>query len=557
MPNPNHAVRRVAALFACAFLVAATSPGGGASTLRAAGDAPAAPNAATAAPQGPKNAAELALEQRRIAEKFKRFEQVIKLLAQFSDEGGEDQVRLLRQVFAESQSRSIDGKFEELVKLLGSSQLGLAAENQEQMTGQLEELLAMLLAAERGKELKAEQERIKDYVKKIKELINKQLEVQGRTASGDLPGAAPEQGKIAADADALAKRMEAAARKPGDGKSPPKPGDSKPGDAKPGDAKPGEAKPGDAKPGESKPSDAKPSDAKPGDAKPGDAKPGESKPGESGDSDQSSPTESPQRRVAAAQQKMEDARKKLEEAKKDGALEDQDAALRELEQAKAELEEILRQLREEELARLLDMLEKRFTEMLRLQEAVYRDTQGLHAVPVAARGQAEQIESGRLSREEGVILVAADKALSVLKEEGSAVAFPRTVEQLRDDVSQIVELLAATKVDELTLAVEEDVIATLKELIEALQKAKKDLKNKEKSRQPGEGQPGEQPLIDRIAELKMIRTLQVRVNRRTKVVSETADLANDPQAVAMIRKLAATEREVFQITRDIVLGRNK
>ena len=254
---------------------------------------------------------------------------------------------------------------------------------------------------------------------------------------------------------------------------------------------------------------------------------------------------------------MEEARKKLDEAKRDGAIQDQDAALAELEQAKAELEEILRQLREEEMARLLDMLEKRFTEMLRMQEAVYRDTQGLHAVPVASRGQAEQIESGRLSREEALIREAADKALTVLKEEGSAVAFPRTVEQLRDDVSEVVDLLAATKVDELTLAIEEDVIATLKELIEALQKAKKDLKDKKNQQKPGEGQAGDQPLIDKIAELKMIRALQMRVNRRTRIISVTADVAADPQALEMIRKLAETEQEVAQITRDIVLGRNK
>ncbi|MGC3966519.1 MAG: hypothetical protein QM775_03870 [Pirellulales bacterium] len=43
------------------------------------------------------------------------------------------------------------------------------------------------------------------------------------------------------------------------------------------------------------------------------------------------------------------------------------------------------------------------------------------------------------------------------------------------------------KVDELTLAVEEDVIAALKEMIEALQQAKKDLKDK---KHPPPGQPG-------------------------------------------------------------------
>ncbi len=254
---------------------------------------------------------------------------------------------------------------------------------------------------------------------------------------------------------------------------------------------------------------------------------------------------------------MEEAQKRLEEAKKDGAMKEQEEAIRELEQAKAELEEILRQLREEELARLLEQLERRFTEMLRKQEAVYRDTKGLHAVPLASRGKGEEIESGRLSREEGLILVDADKALSILKEEGSAVAFPRTVEQMRDDIAQVVDLLAAVKVDELTLAIEEDVITALKELIEALQQAKKDMKDK-KPPPPGESQgENEKPLVDRIAELKMIRALQMRVNRRTRLINETVDVAADAGALEMLRKLSQTEQEVFEITRDIVLGKNK
>ncbi|MGC3969098.1 MAG: hypothetical protein QM775_17565 [Pirellulales bacterium] len=59
------------------------------------------------------------------------------------------------------------------------------------------------------------------------------------------------------------------------------------------------------------------------------------------------------------------------------------------------------------------------------------------------------------------------------------------------------ELLAAVKVDELTLAVEEDVIAALKEMIEALQQAKKDLKDK-KQQPPGQNNnqgENEQPLM--------------------------------------------------------------
>jgi len=578
--------------------------------------------AAKVAPKKGATIEELAAEQRQIADKFKRFEQVIKLLAQFSDEADQDQARLLRQVFAESQSRALDGKFEELVQKIQSKRLGDAVGEQDQINGQLEQLLAMLLAADRDKELKKEQEKIKDFIKQIKQMINKQMELEGRTAEADPKSVSPDQGKLADAAAELAKKMNGAdnqkpkdgaagkpkdgEQKPGDPKSgEPKPGDAKPGDAKPGESKPGESKPGEAKPGDSKPGDSKPGDskpgekkpgeqkpgeakpgeAKPGEAKPGEAKPGEAKPGESSKgkpksgkpsegqpsegqpsesddqqqpSDEKSPMQSPQKRVAAAQKRMAEARKKLDEAKRDNAMKEQEEAIRELEQAKAELEEILRQLREEEMARTLEILERRFTEMLRMQEAVNRDTQGLHEIPLASRGKPEEIESGRLSREEKLILVEADKALQILKEDGTAIAFPRTVEQMRDDIAQIVDLLAETKVDELTLAVEQDVVMALKELIEALQKAKKDLKDK-KPQKPSQGEGGEQQqsLIDKIAELKMIRSLQLRVNRRTKLISETADVAADAGALDMLKKLSITEADVYRITRDIVLGKNK
>jgi len=507
-----------------------------------------------AEPAGPPKPAELSQQQAQIAEKFKRFEQVVKLLAQFSDETNGDQARLLRQVFAESQSRSLDAKFDGLVKALGERRLAQAVTEQEELTSQLETLLAILSSVEREKELKAEQARLREYLKKVKELINKQREVQGRTVQGDPKEQAADEGKLAEETAKLAERMAQNGAKPSDAK----PGEAKPGEAKPGDAKPGDAKPGDAKPGDAKPGDAKPGDAKPGDAKPGQGKPGEGKPSDSQSppSDSQSPTDSPQKRVAAAQQRMEEARKKLDEAKREGAVEQQDEAIRELEQARAELEEILRQLREEELARLLAQLEQRFAEMLRMQEAVYRDTLVLHDVPKPSRGKAEEIESGRLSRDETLILVEADRALDLLREEGSAVALPATCQQMREDIAQIVTLLAGTHVDELTIGIEEDVIAALKDVLDALKKAQKDLKDK-KNPPPSQGGEAEPPLVDRIAELKMIRALQLRVNRRTKLIADTAAKTADPELLRTLQTLAEREDEVHRITRDIVLGKNK
>ncbi|MGC3969107.1 MAG: hypothetical protein QM775_17610 [Pirellulales bacterium] len=102
------------------------------------------------------------------------------------------------------------------------------------------------------------------------------------------------------------------------------------------------------------------------------------------------------------------------------------------------------------------------------------------------------------------------------------------------------ELLAAVKVDEVTLAVEEDVIAALKEMIEALQQAKKDLKDK-KQQPPGQTTKARTSSrsIDRIAELKMIRALQMRVNRRTRLINETVDVSQDADA---LEKCSASSR---------------
>src|SRR5204863_293131 len=83
------------------------------------------------------------------------------------------------------------------------------------------------------------------------------------------------------------------------------------------------------------------------------------------------------------------------------------------------------------------------------------------------------IETGRLSRKEAEIVREADKALTLLHDEGSSIAFPESIGQMRDDMEQVVVLLAQKKTDIVTQGVEEDIIAALEEMIAALKKAQK------------------------------------------------------------------------------------
>jgi hypothetical protein len=356
-----------------------------------------------------------------------------------------------------------------------------------------------------------------------------------------------------------------------------KPGEQKPGEQKPGEQKPGEQKPGEQKPGEQKPGEQKPGEQKPGEQKPGEQKPGEQKPGESGEAQpgseqqpeqqQQAKQENPARkRLDEAEKKMRDAQKRLAEAKRKESAEEQRQAKEELEKAKAELEEILRQLREEEVQRTLAALEARFRKMLEMQLKVYESSRRLDQVAKANRGDQFVVESGRLGFDERKIAIEARKALTLLQEEGSSIAFPATVAQMEEDMLDVSERLAETKVDEITLGLEEDIIASLEELIAALEKAQLDAEQKkqQQQQQQQQQQDQDQPLVDKIAELKMIKSLQERVNKRTvrysRLLDDDEDLVGQAESadlLAALKALADKQKEIFGITRDIVLEKNK
>ncbi len=372
---------------------------------------------------------------------------------------------------------------------------------------------------------------------------------------------------------------------PGD--QPPKPGDENPDSKKPEERtpsdpmKPAEGKPAEGKPSESKPSEGKPMEGEPSEGKPAEGKPSEGKPmpGQSGEPQEGQPGESQpsgeqdqpenpaRKRLEQAQQAMRDAQQKLEQARREESLADQQKAREELEKAKAELEQILRQLREEELERTLAQLEGRFRKMLEMQLRVYESTRRLDQVSPPQRGDDFVVQAGKLSFDEQKISLEAQKALTLLLEEGSSVAFPATVEQMQEDMDQVTRRLGDAKIDELTIGIEEDIIASLEEIIEALQQAQQDLEEKKQQQQQQQQQQQgeqEQPLVDQIAELKMIRALQERVNKRTnryaRLLTDDADpvgQADGAELIDALKQLSGRQQEIHRITRDIVVGKNK
>jgi hypothetical protein len=131
---------------------------------------------------------------------------------------------------------------------------------------------------------------------------------------------------------------------------------------------------------------------------------------------------------------------------------------------------------------------------------------------------------------------------------------------MRDDMKQVVDLLAAVKVGKLTQSIEQDIIAALEETIAALDKSIKDLEKKRTppGQSPAAGQPGEMPLVDKLSELKMIRALQIRINKRTQRYGEMikGEQAETPDLLKSLEALAERQQRVYKATADLQQQRN-
>lgn len=489
----------------------------------------------------------LTVEQKRIAEKYKHIEDVILRMAELNAQTDPRRAALLKKAFEQSKEELIDVEFERIAELLSKDQLSRALENQSEVNKNLQAILELLLSENRSKRIESEKARLRAYLKRLEGLIKQERDVQARTlADDDAKRLAAEQNKIGEKTGELSKdikdKEEGVEKKDGEkGKENGKAADQKNNGGKPSNASQKDQKnEGPNQPPQSNPS--QPNEGQPQD------------PNAQQDQNQPPPGQPARQRLDEARKRMQEAEQKLKEAQKDGAAEKEEQAVRELEQAKAELEEILRQLRQEEIARTLAMLEARFKKMLEMQVEVYDGTVRLDQVPEAERTHNQEIESSRLSGRELQIVVEADKALLLLREDGTAVALPEAVEQMRGDMQQVVDRLSQAKVGLITQSIEQDIIAALKEAIEAVKKAQKDQEKKQRQQPPNSGgEPQDPPLVDVLAELKMIRALQIRVNGRTERYSKLIDGEQAQQAdvIDALQKLAERQSRIHRVTHDL------
>jgi hypothetical protein len=227
-----------------------------------------------------------------------------------------------------------------------------------------------------------------------------------------------------------------------------------------------------------------------------------------------------QQGVEGAKKAMQRASRNLRGRSARRANRDQKEALERLEKAREELEEALRQLREEEQLMLLEALERRLIRMLQKQTKIHKETLSLNirmreAAKAGKKAPRAVVDKGRqLGDGQAELSVAAEKILEILREEGTTVVIPDVMEDMRKDLDALAKRLRKLQAGDYTQQMQQDVMETLRELIEVI---KEELERRQGGGRPGEPQEGDpqENLLPTSAELKMLKSLQLRVNKRT------------------------------------------
>ncbi len=474
-------------------------------------------------------AANLADRQAVVRDRVARLEDRMFQISQAMKKAEPEKAAQLIQALGASRSMSIRQKMDEIVAKLQSNQLSDAADGQKEITADLQALLKMLLEDPNKLDDRREEiNRLEAIQKKLEEVIK-------------------EQSREKRDAEAKAREM---------GQIPPatqpssQPGESAQVGPTPNLGKQAQCQRSTAE--KTKGLLEKMKESSKGSSQSGQGKSGEKEGGQEGDQkegeSQQQPTPGTQD-VQEAVPSQEKAAEKLESKDPKDAAENQKKALEKLEQAKKSLAEKLQQLRKEQQEQLLAALESRFRAMLTRQLECNKATGRLSDIGKNNWSRSDQLELSDLSQKEKWVADEAEKALYILKEEGTTVVFPQIVEQVRDDAREVSERLAASDAGEAVRSTQETIAQALKELLEAIMKKQAESDSDASNGEAPEDGP--QPLLPGSAELKLLRACQLRVNQSTLEAEKDRhrDGVSAKELEARIQKLVQRQQQVHDMAK--------
>ena len=222
--------------------------------------------------------------------------------------------------------------------------------------------------------------------------------------------------------------------------------------------------------------------------------------------------------VAGAAGSMSQASGKLGKGDSGGANKDQQQATKQLGQAADDLGDAIAKAEQAAQEQALTKIDQMLREVLEAQRKLSEGTLEVYAERVDGKyGRLQLGKLADLSDGEGTAAEKIAKALKLVTEEGTTAVFPLVLDETKADLSNVQNLLAKKKAGQLTQSIQNEIDKNLEDMIAALRKEMRRRKQ-EGGKSPGGGGGGgggKAPLIPPVAELKMLRTLQLQINNRT------------------------------------------
>ena len=262
-------------------------------------------------------------------------------------------------------------------------------------------------------------------------------------------------------------------------------------------------------------------------------------------------------KLDAASKKMDSASSKLRSGKTSGGQSDQEDALDKLKDAKEDTEQEIDRyqsiLTEEALLKMIS----RLSEMIATQESINADLAGIY-IRVSAGEALTRTDRGLLAAnagDESALLDDAEEIAELIAKERS-VAFTYVMETIVTDIKELHKLLAASTVDRFTVRLGGDILTNLTRLKEALEeeiRRKRDLRKKKE--QGKSGKPPPPALIPPLAELILIKNLEMKINADLEELNLRIELRGGKMTAydrLMYRRLAKKQTEITELSSKIL-----
>lgn len=234
---------------------------------------------------------------------------------------------------------------------------------------------------------------------------------------------------------------------------------------------------------------------------------------------------------------------------------EQREAIENLERAAEDLADEIAQEQEqieaEQLAKIDELLQKALDGQRQISEATVR-AYASRDEDTGEYDRPEQLKLAELAQGEGQLGRDINDIRDMLDEDGSTVVFPVVLKQVQDDLAQAARRLESLNADEMTQGIQEDIELALEEMIAAIREELSERRNRPSAPPGGPpgggGSPGDSPLVPLMAELKMLRRLQLQITKQTRLLNSQLGTLPAEEADEQHIRLAERQKQLQEMT---------